>query len=265
MPADRAGDATSRGVTDFTRHTASLVRVGGIGNLARNAGGDSPSLGFLNPVARRAGDSSRADLLSHRASRVRNPAGADLLNHLASPIGNPTGADLLCHRASRVRNLAMNDLLLHVADLVGDLTGHRLRNLAADRVRNPACLGFLNPAGAVHGNLFGAGAPDLTAADRRGALTAFDSAWSRPVAAAAGAGVEFPAAGLLNADLVGFAGDRLRFGLPFAGADRFVSRLGNRTANGLADVFVARFGDVLERRAGHVTIHRLVNWATDGV
>jgi hypothetical protein len=149
--------------------------------------------------------------------------------------------------------------LLHVADGVRRLFRHAFLNHATGRVRNLARMAFLHIPRAADLTRFDARAPHLAAADRRRALNLFRPAATGLVAAAAGAGVPFPGAGVLNAAAHHRAGDRFFHRLPVAGAARNGFRFANRTAGRVAAFLVACLIDRLADRVAAVAVASLVN------
>jgi hypothetical protein len=265
LPRDATRHAAGHAALNLARHATGLVPARLIGDGPRNAIGNAASAGLLNHRARLVRNSSRIALFDHLAGGVWNSTRAALFDDAAAGIRNSTLAALLDHRASRVRNLPATNLLFGAADRVRNALRHRAGHLIAARVRDLALLHLLHIPGAGDLLFFDARAPDLLAADRRRALHLFGAAATRPVAAAAGAGIPFPRAGILHAAAHHRSGNAFLNRFPFAGADLDALGFAYRAASRVTDVAVARLAAGAVSRAANVLIAGLINGTADGV
>jgi len=230
------------------------------------------------------------------AGGVRNFAGPDFRGHRAGGVRHLLGNALFGPGAGRIRHLLRDALFGPGAGCVGDplrhgFTRHRAggvrhalgdaffrpgagrvrhafrglaRNLTADRVWNLAVTNFLFVAGTADGFHTGLRDPDFLAADGRRALFADHAAATGLVDRAATAAAEFPCARIADAFLHHRAGNRFGDSLPVARTDGNLLCFGDRSADGVADVFVAglRFGPPCG--AADFAITRLVAGLADG-
>lgn len=126
-------------------------------------------------------------------------------------------------------------------------------------------MGLANPAGGANLSRFSSRAPDATAASGSRALDLNFTAAAWLVAAATGAGIEFPSSRVTDTFRYDRTRDMVGFGLPFPCAVLNVSCLVNGTTHRVADIPVASLGFSTPCGAGHVTIAGVVNWAADRV
>lgn len=265
LTANHAGYAAGLGVGHLTGHAAGYGAGRLVAFLAAGRVGHLASDRFTSVGAGRVRNLAGHGFAGVAASRVRNLTGDALSFHPAGGVGDAASDAFFHVAAGRVRNLASPAFTHHGAGGVGNSLGRRHGDLRASRVGNLSSLRFANPAGAANLALFDFRAPGPTAAGRAGALDLNLAAAAGLVAAAAGAGIQFPCSRILHA--LGHDGTRYMVGfcLPFAGANFDRLRFMHGTTHGAADSAVASLRLSLPRGAAHIAVAGVIHRSADRV
>jgi len=187
-----------------------------------------------------------------------------LLRPRAGNAGNLLVANFLRPSADGVGDRLVANFLGVVANRVRLFVGRRAGNLTANRVGNLAVLHFALVAGAADFLIDGLLDPDAAAAGRRRALHFDDVAATGVIQAAASAGVIFPVTRIALALIHHGARNRFRNILPFAALHRNDLLLGDRLADRVAIVSVARLVARTALRVADVLVVRLEARLADG-
>lgn len=216
------------------------------------------------------------DLLGHGASRVRHLLGplltgvaASGVRHLtadclagpaASGVRHLLGPAFPCVGASRVRHLLGTGLTGPAAGGVRNLLREAVRNPAACGVRHLAVLRLADPPGTADLTSHGLGNPNLLAAHARWALDLFGMTAAGLVDAAAAAFVPGERTRCADAAVNHWSWDAFFHDLPFTALDVLAPSFGDRTASGVADIFVACLSFGAVAGAADVAVAGLIVW-----
>ena len=199
--------------------------------------------------------------------------------HVTDSVRNLSFAAFADHAASGVRNATGFTFLDHCAGRVGNALGVAVRNAFTDGVRNGHLATLLNHTSAANLTSRLLWAPDFTADGLAGALDLFNSLARQGVTVdrTIGAGCRSvdtfvdarSGTGWITWIFHNASDDRtgnIFFdGLPVTTVNRFVFDIGDRFADGVANVFVAGLGGRLVTSAADLLVAGVVNRFADGV